>query len=231
MIKMQIDPRIKLLSMVLISFIALTGTTTGHAVYPRLVIILIPTFCLLYLHYYKTGLLCFFILFTGWYIETFQLRDYHAVVYSLIFIIANLLTRFLPAVLMGFVLFKTTSVEMFIRALEKLKFPNVLTIPLAVMFRFLPVVYQESQNIKHAMRMRGMTTLQAFLHPIRYTEMRIVPLINRVVKISNELTAASLTRGLSVDAARTSLIVFKMTAIDKTIAGLLILLVILYYVI
>lgn len=94
MIKMQIDPRIKLLSMVLISFIALTGTTTGHAVYPRLVIILIPTFCLLYLHYYKAGLLCFFILFTGWYIETFQLRDYHAVVYSLIFIIANLLTRF-----------------------------------------------------------------------------------------------------------------------------------------
>lgn len=63
MIKMQIDPRIKLLSMVLISFIALTGTTTGHAVYPRLVIILIPTFCLLYLHYYKAGLLCFFILF------------------------------------------------------------------------------------------------------------------------------------------------------------------------
>lgn len=229
--KAQIDPRIKLLSMVLISFIALTGTTTGHAVYTRLVIILIPTFCLLYLHYYKTGLLCFFILFTGWYIETFQLREYHAVVYSLIFIIANLLTRFLPAALMGFVLFKTTSVEMFIRALEKMKFPNVLTIPLAVMFRFLPVVYQESQNIKHAMRMRGMTALQALLHPIRYTEMRVVPLINRVVKISNELTAASLTRGLSVDAARTSLIVFKMTAIDKTIAGFLILLVILYYVI
>lgn len=225
----KIDPRVKLLSLFLISFIAMTGTTVGNQIYPRLLIIIIPAFCLVYLGFNKLGSLCLILLFAGWYGESFPFGNQYSATNSLIFITTNLITRFLPPALMGYILIKTTSVEEFIRALEKLRVPNTLTIPIAVMFRFLPVVFQESRNIKYAMRMRGVTLGQSLVHPIRYTEMRIVPLINSMVKISTELTAASLTRGLSAKTARTSIIQLKLTNEDKIFAILILVLAIIYY--
>ena len=49
----------------------------------------------------------------------------------------------------------TTKVSEFIAAMERMRMPVQITIPLAVMFRFIPTIGEESRAINDAMRMRG----------------------------------------------------------------------------
>ncbi|WP_406928304.1 energy-coupling factor transporter transmembrane component T [Staphylococcus cohnii] len=105
-----------------------------------------------------------------------------------------------------------------------------ITIPIAVMFRFLPTIREESAAIKDAMKMRGITLKIAFIHPIQYVEYRVVPLLNSIVKIGNELTIASITRGLNLTHRRTSIISLKIRWLDWLLLILILLLCIIYYV-
>ena len=132
---------------------------------------------------------------------------------------------------MGYYILKSTQVEELIRGLETLKIPNQVTIPIAVMFRFFPTIREEAAHIKDAMKMRGITCSHALRHPIVYLEYRVVPLLNSVMKIGNELTIASMTRGLNLKHPRTSLIRISFTLIDICFLVLTLMLFILYYLI
>ena len=78
-----------------------------------------------------------------------------------------------------------------------------ITIPLAVMFRFFPTVVEEAGSINKAMAMRdikfgGKKALQMI-------EYRLIPMMTCSVKIGQELSAASLTRGLGGPGKRTNI--------------------------
>lgn len=229
MFQYRMDPRVQLISMLLIAFVAMTGQTSGNQIYPRLVLILIPSIALVYMRYVKTGLICIVLLLLGWYVETFEFSNQHLIIGSLAFILSNLITRFLPAAILGFILMRTTSVERMLCGLNLMKVPRIITIPMAVMLRFMPVFFQESQNIKQAMAMRGITTWYLYQHPIRYIELRLVPLFNQVVKLSNDLTMVAMTRGLTTNHMRTSCIHLKIKGLDIAVLGVILLLVIIYY--
>lgn len=115
----------------------------------------------------------------------------------------TLVTRFLPAYMMGSYVIKTTKVSEFKAAMEKIHLPDELTIPMCVMFRFFPTVKEEWCSIRNAMKMRGIGLGHRRID--RVLEYRIVPMISCSARIGEELSAAALTRGLGKEKKRTNI--------------------------
>lgn len=110
----------------------------------------------------------------------------------------------------------TTEINAMIASLEKIRVPEVIIIPLAVLVRFFPTVKEEWNHIRAAMRMRNIGTGvgQILLHPIETMEYMIVPLLFSTVKIGEELAAAALARGLGMQNKRTNLCRVSLKAAD-----------------
>ncbi|PTH18876.1 energy-coupling factor transporter transmembrane component T [Staphylococcus auricularis] len=227
----NLDPRVKIALMLVISLIALTGAVSGPGVFVRLILLCIPVILCVLIGQVKIGLLFGLLIGIAWYGEAFTYLPQHQILTLLIFIPSGIVTRFVPPLLMGYYILKSTQVEVLIRGLETLKIPNQVMIPIAVMFRFFPTIREEAAHIKDAMKMRGITVAHAWHHPIVYLEYRVVPLLNSVIKIGNELTIASMTRGLNLKHPRTSLIRIRFTLIDICFLVLTLVLFILYYLI
>ena len=83
-------------------------------------------------------------------------------------------------------------------ALRRIHAPNWLIIPLAVVVRFLPALISETRAINEAMSLRGIRPgpLGLLLHPVRYGLHVVLPLLSSAVRMSDELAAAALIRGL-----------------------------------
>ncbi len=114
---------------------------------------------------------------------------------------AFLVLHFLPVAMFAYCVISTTRVGEFVAALERLHLPQTIIIPFSVMFRFFPTAAQEYRCIQDAMRMRDIGWKQG---PIAMAEYRLVPLIVALVKIGDDLSAASVARGLGGSSKRTS---------------------------
>ena len=114
-----------------------------------------------------------------------------------------IITRILPGLIMGAYLFSSTTVSEFIAAMDRMHVTKKISIPLAIMFRFFPTVLEEFFSINNAMKMRDIHLRGR--NAGKMVEYRLVPLIICSVNIGNELSAASLTRGLSADEKRTNI--------------------------
>ena len=226
----NLDPRVKLGIMIIISLISLTGGVTGNEIFLRLLVMLIPSVLILLIGKYLIGWLCLIVTLSAWYGEAFVIFEHSQLATLLIFVPSGVITRFLPSLVMGYYLFKTTQVEVLIAGLEHLKIPKI-TIPIAVMFRFLPTIKSESASIKDAMKMRGISLRFAFKKPLQYFEYRVVPLLNSVLKIGNELTVASITRGLNLTHKRTSIVLLKMHWLDWLFISMALILCVTYYIV
>lgn len=226
-----LDPRTKMCLMFIVSIISLTGSEAVPAIYIRLLVMLLPIVLLLTIKKFIQNILCVSVIIVAWMVESVIYINYAPIYTLILFITAGIVTRFLPALLMGYYILKTTEVATFITSLEQMHCPRKLTIPLSVMFRFIPTIKEEGQAIKRAMKMRGIDYNYALLHPLKYLEFRVVPLLNSVIKIGNELSMASITRGLTIEHARTNMITLTIRAVDWIVIIVMMLLGILYYVI
>ena len=121
----------------------------------------------------------------------------------LLFGVFGILSRILPCLMMGSYMVSTTTVSEFTAAMLRMHMPEVVIIPLSVMFRFFPTVIDEWSCINAAMKMRdirfGGKNISKML------EFRIVPLMACCAKIGEELSAAALTRGLGGKCKRTNI--------------------------
>lgn len=115
--------------------------------------------------------------------------------------------KFMPMMMLAYWLVSTIKTGEFIAALERMRLPAAIIIPLAVLLRFLPTVQSEFRCIRDTMKMRGLAfSVRALLfHPIRTMEYMLVPLLLRSVKVADELSAAAFARGLDSGSPRTSL--------------------------
>ncbi|MEL6133155.1 MAG: energy-coupling factor transporter transmembrane component T [Bacteroidota bacterium] len=107
---------------------------------------------------------------------------------------------FLPLFMYAILFFTTTTIGDAAAAFHKMRLPNVLLIPLLVMFRFFPTIGQEFRAITNAMKLRSAIGRG---NPLRTVEYVYVPLLFSLVKTGEELTLASLTRGLGLHKDRT----------------------------
>lgn len=116
----------------------------------------------------------------------------------------------------------TTKVGEFLSAMARLRCPKKLTIPLAVMLRYLPTIREDGRFIRDAMRLRDVSpTLWGFLKaPAMTVNCIYVPLLTAASKAADELSVAAVTRGIENPKPRTSLVDIRMRAADYLMAAL-----------
>ncbi len=117
----------------------------------------------------------------------------------------SVINRMGPGILMGYYLLSTTTVSEFIAAMERIRLPKQIVIPLSVIFRFFPTIKEELSSINDAMKMRGISFGKSRGGLMVLVEYRLVPLFISCVKIGEELSCSALTRGLGSPVKRTNI--------------------------
>jgi len=203
--RLAFDPRTKVYALLLVNIVMLTGSITGWSIYIRIVMACVPLALILTEKKYKTAviyLLAYLFVIFG---DTVVLPHMTGFFNLLFVLISAILGRFLPGIMMGSYVMTTTTVSEFIAGMERLHVSEKLTIPISVMFRYFPTLAEESGAINDAMKMRGIS-LGGKNHSLTtMLEYRLVPIMMSTVKIGDELSAASLTKGLGGEARRTNM--------------------------
>lgn len=120
----------------------------------------------------------------------------------------GLVHKVYPCGMLGSLFISTTRVGEFMAAMQRLRVPKRVVIPLAVMLRYLPTIREDWRFIKDAMRLRDvMPSLWGLLRqPMMTVECLYVPLMMAASKAADELSVAAVTRGIEDPRPRTSLV-------------------------
>ena len=190
-----LDPRTSLYAIVVISMIMIGGSLTGVEYWLRLGCCVLPLILLLAMKNFRFAAVYFAMLMEG---TVIQLTD--GVINLILVILAGLISRFLAPMTMGYCMMQFTTVSEFITAMERMHVPQTITIPLSVMFRFFPTISEENSAITEAMRMRQVSGTRRGL--MKRMEYELVPVMMSTVRIADELSQASLTKGLGGNVKR-----------------------------
>ncbi|HAQ9721391.1 TPA: energy-coupling factor transporter transmembrane component T [Streptococcus agalactiae] len=105
---------------------------------------------------------------------------------------------------------RTTDVGSIISSMDKLKVPYYFSIPIAVMFRFFPSFLEERKNIKIAMKIRGIRTI----NPIKYLRYVSIPLLIISSNLIDDISKAAETKCIADPVKKQRYIKLKIKAID-----------------
>lgn len=121
-----------------------------------------------------------------------------------------------PCGMLSGIVISTTKVSEFLSAMNRIHAPQKLVIPLAVMLRYIPTIQEDWRFIKDAMRMRDVSpSLKGLLtHPGITVECIYVPLMMAASKAADELSIASITRGIENPKPRTCLVQIHIGLMD-----------------
>lgn len=109
--------------------------------------------------------------------------------------------------MMGLWILRTTPMDDLMVSLQRLRLPQSVTIPLVVMFRYIPTLRIEYRMIRNTMDIRGIsdTLWKRLTHPMATIEYILIPLLMRCLKVTDELAASGTTRGLELEVTRYAL--------------------------
>ncbi|HEL2401168.1 TPA: energy-coupling factor transporter transmembrane protein EcfT [Streptococcus suis] len=126
------------------------------------------------------------------------------------------LTYTWPPLLAGHFLLMTTSSYELVHGLRKWRLPEVFLLTLGVMFRFLPAIKEDARTIRASLQVRGifLERLDVVCHPIQYLEYFLVPLMMSLLRTAQELTVASLTKGLALSGKPTEYLQSSWSLLD-----------------
>ena len=209
---LKIDPRSKIMILIAVGIIMMSGKLTGVEYILRIICTFVPFVLLLSVKQIKTAFGYLFILLCVELCEGFIVPKTHGVMNLVIMIICGIISRFGPSYLCGWYVVKSTSVSEFVTAMDKMHFPKIITIPMSVMFRYFPTLKEDYSSIHDAMKMRGVG--KTVKNPFVIIEYILVPIMMSTVQIANDLSAASLTKGLGATKNRTHVCDVKIKAFD-----------------
>lgn len=210
----NLDPRTKIIILVIISFMVFNEAP----IYVSGILVLIPFICLFFSNYKKAAVIYVVLYVAAKYIQIFLLPNSTGIISIILVTFSYTSSRMLPILIMGYYTIASTKVSEFISAMEKSNVPKDIIIPLSVVFRYIPSIIEEIKSITNAMKMRGFgLTVKSFKNPLKLIEFYMVPILISAVKTSDELSAASLTRGLSNPKKRTHLIGTEFTKLDYSL--------------
>lgn len=120
----------------------------------------------------------------------------------------GLVHKVYPCGMMAALVVRTTNVSEFLAAMNRARVPKKIVVPIAVLLRYLPAIREDWFAINDAMRMRDVNpSLIGFLtKPVMTVQCIYVPLMMSASKAADELSIASLTRGIENPAPRGSLV-------------------------
>ena len=110
----------------------------------------------------------------------------------------------------GKFLVKTSDVGSIMSSMDFLRIPKAVSIPIAVMFRFFPSFEEERNNIKMAMKIRGIE----IKNPIKYLEYIAVPLLIISSNIADDIAKAAETKCIANPIKKTRYITVRVHIID-----------------
>ena len=201
--KSLLDPRTKLLLLTFVSVFVLGNAGGDAAAEFRVALNYLPLILLLGARQWKKVVSVIIFYTVAYLLSVFVMPHCKGLVNFLLLAMCGIILRFLPGIMTGAYVVSTTTVSEFIAAMEKMHVSQKITIPLAVMFRFFPTVVEEASSINKAMAMRDIKFGGSKV--FRMIEYRLIPMMTCSVKIGQELSAASLTRGLGAPVKRTNI--------------------------
>lgn len=197
-----LDPRTKFFIMLTI-VLFVVGDVAIIPEYMVMALTVLPILLLLFSGNFKKAIMYIIIFALAELFLMYGIGHVYDMLEVIIVMICVMITRILPALIMGAYIFSTTTVSEFIASMDRMRITKKISIPLAIMFRFFPTVVEEFVAINNAMKMRDIRF--GGKNSAKIVEYRLVPLIICSVNIGNELSAASLTRGLSAYEDRTNI--------------------------
>lgn len=214
--RFKLDPRTKLLLMVVVNAAVFSASKTWIMV----ILGAIPISLLFAGGKPKAAILSALVYAASALTNAYLVPVTHGIVNTFVVMVSGMMYRLLPGLIMGYYLVSTTTVSEFIASMERMHVSQKIVIPLSVMFRFFPTVGEEARSIRDAMRMRGLRLgVGGFRKPLAMLEYRLVPLLMSSVKIGDELSAASLTRGLGSPVKRTNICRIGFGATDMVLSA------------
>ena len=159
-------------------------------------LLIVVTFSVFYAlnGFVKQGLktfLTYFILININYIFNLKSNNY---VLNMFFTLIVIVKFFFLPFMAGKFLIRTSDVGSILTSMDKIKIPKVVSIPIAVMFRFFPSFKEERRNIKLAMRIRGVTPK----NPLKYLEYVAIPVIMISLNIADDISKSAETKCIAM---------------------------------
>lgn len=218
---LPLDPRTKLLMLIMVCFVILGGGRHDGYQWIPVVFMALPLVLMLSSKRWGYSLVYagFFTICYG--LECFAVPHMNGTLRYLVMFCVYTFGRIIPSCMMGLYLMSTTTSSEFMAGMEKWHIPMAVTVPLSVIFRFFPTILEENRSIGDAMKMRGVRIGGKKTGKI--LEYRLMPLMVSCAKIGDELSQAALTRGLCGEAKRTHLCSVQFGLLDYLSCGLMLL--------
>lgn len=211
----KLDPRTKIFTLLILSFMVFTELP----LYIIAIMSFIPFICLFLSKHQKMAIIYLIIFIVAKLSQIYLVPITTGILNVFVVGFSYTFSRMLPIGMMAMYFFITTKVSEIISSLERIKIPRYITIPIAVIFRYIPTVYEDIKAIRDAMKMRGIgLNIESLKAPHKLIEYILVPILINAVKTSDELTAASLSRGLSNPNKRTNICNINFGIIDIIIS-------------
>ncbi len=209
----KLDPRTKIFMILVVSVIVMMTATSSLLWMIRIVITMVPIFLLVVEKRYASALRFLVLYSVAIFLTFFFLSEGSTgFISALLTGYCAIIAQFIPAMIIAWYVVRTTKIDEFMSAMQKIHIPDGITISFAVVMRFFPTIREEYSFIKDAMKMRGITLGGG--NAVKMIEYRMVPLLFSCVNIGDELSAAAITRGLGGKVKRTSVVDLKLHVAD-----------------
>ena len=156
--EIRLDPRTKLYMILIVSAIVMMSATTPLLWSVRIIMTMIPIMFLIAERRYASALR-FFALYAVSLVLTFYFlsEESTGVLKAILTGYCGIVAQFLPAFITAWYVVRTTKIDEFMSAMQKMHVPDGITISLAVVMRFFPTIKEEYGFIRDAMKMRGIS--------------------------------------------------------------------------
>lgn len=199
----RIDPRLKLIYIVMISI--MTMIIESDFVYFLHILSISLSLVVLYNRKSGVGYFAVYIFYRCILLLIDSLPEMTFILF-LEFLI-YILIKLHAFIAIGIIATKSMTTTDLIYGFQKIGLPKSFILPFAVTQRFIPTFARELSHIRDSMKMRGITlsVVGIFKAPLKTLEYIFVPLLMRSVKISDELSASAVVRGIENPENRTSM--------------------------
>ena len=141
---------------------------------------------------------------------------YFALTHSVIGIIAFIIQRIIPFLMLAIAIKERKNISEITTALGRCRLPKGIIISMTVMLRYFPSMKNDFLMIIEAMKLKGIDTSWRgiLFHPLRMLEFVIVPMLFRSLRTSEELSCAALVKGIENQGQRSSYFDVRIKGID-----------------
>ncbi|MBR3665977.1 MAG: energy-coupling factor transporter transmembrane protein EcfT [Ruminococcus sp.] len=211
--KLGIDPRTKLFMIFAISLIVMVNASNPLQFGIRILVTIIPIILMMLEGKFAAAIRFAVLYAVALLLQIFFLSsESSGMISALITGYCGIVAQFMPAMITAWYAIRTTKINDFMSAMQKMHVPDSVSISLAVVMRFFPTIKEEYGYINDAMRMRGIAMGGGKVS--KMVEYRLIPVMFSCVNIGEELSAAAVTRGLGAPIKRTSACELRLTAMD-----------------